>query len=39
MTATLIVTAFPLLMILAGAGDAIALRIPNWIVAALVILF
>jgi prepilin peptidase CpaA len=39
MTATLIVTAFPLLMILAGAGDVIALRIPNWIVAALLLLF
>jgi prepilin peptidase CpaA len=39
MTATLVVTAFPLLMILAGAGDAIALRIPNWIVAALLLLF
>jgi prepilin peptidase CpaA len=39
MTATLVVTAFPLLMILAGAGDAIALRIPNWVVAALIVLF
>jgi prepilin peptidase CpaA len=39
MDATLLVTAFPLLMVIAGAGDAIALRIPNWIVAALILLF
>ena len=25
------ITVFPLLMIIAGAGDALAMRIPNWL--------
>ncbi len=39
MTNFLSVTLFPLLMIVAGAGDAISLRIPNWLTAGAAILF
>lgn len=30
---------FPILMIVAGAGDALSLRIPNWLTAAIALLF
>jgi prepilin peptidase CpaA len=39
MTNFLSITLFPLLMIVAGAGDAISLRIPNWLTAAAALLF
>jgi prepilin peptidase CpaA len=39
MTNFLSVTLFPLLMIVAGAGDAISLRIPNWLTAGAAVLF
>jgi len=32
-------TLFPVLMIIAGAGDALALKIPNWLTIAIVLLF
>jgi len=32
-------TAFPLLMIVAGAGDALAMRIPNWLTVTIALLF
>ena len=31
MTAFLSVTLFPLLMIIAGTGDALSMRLPNWL--------
>jgi prepilin peptidase CpaA len=31
MTSFLSITVFPLLMIVAGAGDALSMRIPNWL--------
>ena len=33
------ITLFPLLMIVAGAGDALAMRIPNWLTALIAIAF
>lgn len=33
------ITIFPVLMIIAGAGDAVSLRIPNWLTALIAILF
>ena len=39
MTTFLSVTLFPLLMVVAGAGDALSLRIPNWLTAAIALLF
>jgi len=39
MTNFLSITLFPLLMIVAGAGDAISLRIPNWLTAGAALLF
>ncbi len=33
------VTVFPLLMIIAGAGDALSMRIPNWLTALIALLF
>jgi len=33
------VSLFPILMIIAGAGDALSLRIPNWLTLAIAILF
>lgn len=39
MTNFLSVALFPLIMIVAGAGDAISLRIPNWLTAGAAILF
>jgi len=39
MTNFLSTTLFPLLMIVAGAGDAISLRIPNWLTVAIALLF
>jgi len=39
MIAFLSVTVFPVLMIIAGAGDALSLRIPNWLTLLIAILF
>ena len=39
MTAFLSVTVFPLLMIIAGTGDALSMRIPNWLVILIAVLF
>lgn len=39
MTAFLSVTAFPLLMIIAGTGDALSMRIPNWLTLLIALLF
>jgi prepilin peptidase CpaA len=39
MTSFLSITVFPVLMIVAGAGDALTLRIPNWLTAGAVFLF
>jgi prepilin peptidase CpaA len=39
MSQFLSITIFPLLMIVAGAGDALAMRIPNWLTASIAILF
>jgi prepilin peptidase CpaA len=39
MTAFLSVTLFPLLMIIAGAGDALSMRIPNWLTVLIALLF
>jgi prepilin peptidase CpaA len=39
MMQTLTAALFPLFMILAGAGDAITMRIPNWVVASILLLF
>ncbi len=39
MTAFLSVTLFPLLMIIAGTGDALSMRIPNWLTLLIAILF
>lgn len=36
---TLSMTLFPVLMIIAGAGDALSLRIPNWLTLAIAALF
>lgn len=33
------ITVFPLLMIIAGAGDALSMRIPNWLTLLIAILF
>lgn len=39
MTEFLSLTLFPLLMIIAGAGDALSMRIPNWLTVAIALLF
>ncbi len=39
MTHFLSITLFPLLMIIAGTGDALSMRIPNWLTLAIAILF
>ena len=39
MTAFLSLTLFPTLMIIAGAGDALSMRIPNWLTLLIAILF
>jgi prepilin peptidase CpaA len=39
MTAFLSVTVFPLLMIIAGTGDALSMRIPNWLTLLIAVLF
>lgn len=39
MTAFLSVTVFPLLMIVAGTGDALSMRIPNWLTLLIAVLF
>jgi prepilin peptidase CpaA len=39
MTQFLAVTLFPFLMIVAGTGDALSMRIPNWLTIAIAILF
>jgi prepilin peptidase CpaA len=39
MIAFLSVTAFPVLMILAGTGDVLSMRIPNWLTLGLAVLF
>ncbi|MFO1123620.1 MAG: prepilin peptidase [Hyphomicrobiales bacterium] len=39
MTAFLSVTLFPTLMIIAGAGDALTMRIPNWLTIFIALLF
>ncbi len=39
MTAFLSVTLFPLLMIIAGTGDALSMRIPNWLTLLIALLF
>lgn len=39
MTAFLSVTVFPLLMIIAGTGDALSMRIPNWLTLLIAALF
>ena len=39
MTGFLSVTVFPLLMIIAGAGDALSMRIPNWLTILIACLF
>jgi prepilin peptidase CpaA len=39
MTALLSTTLFPILMILAGAGDALTMRIPNWLNILIALLF
>jgi prepilin peptidase CpaA len=39
MIAFLSVTVFPLLMIIAGAGDALSFRIPNWLTLLIAIVF
>ena len=39
MTAFLSVTVFPLLMIIAGTGDALSMRIPNWLTLLIALLF
>lgn len=39
MTHFLSITLFPLLMIVAGAGDALAMRIPNWLTLAIAVSF
>ncbi|WP_373505936.1 prepilin peptidase [Aestuariivirga sp.] len=39
MTGFLSVTVFPLLMIVAGAGDALSMRIPNWLTILIALLF
>ena len=39
MTGFLSVTVFPLLMIIAGAGDALSMRIPNWLTILIALLF
>ena len=36
---SLSISLFPILMIIAGAGDALSLRIPNWLTLAIAILF
>ena len=39
MTGFLAVTIFPALMIIAGAGDALTMRIPNWLTLLIALLF
>ncbi len=39
MVSTLSITMFPLLMIIAGAGDALSMRIPNWLTLLIALLF
>ena len=39
MISTLSITLFPLLMIIAGAGDALSMRIPNWLTLLIALLF
>lgn len=39
MVSTLSITMFPLLMIIAGAGDALSMRIPNWLTLLIAVLF
>lgn len=39
MTEVLSLAVFPVLMIVAGAGDALSMRIPNWLTAALALTF
>ena len=39
MSAFLSVTVFPLLMIIAGSGDALSMRIPNWLTLLIALLF
>ena len=39
MIAFLSITVFPLLMIIAGAGDALSMRIPNWLTLLIAVLF
>jgi prepilin peptidase CpaA len=39
MTAFLSMTVFPLLMIVAGAGDALSMRIPNWLTVLIALIF
>lgn len=39
MNAFLSMTVFPLLMIIAGAGDALSMRIPNWLTVLIAVVF